>query len=71
MQARLRSGEVPEVIPYPNEVRFRNVYREGATNRPPRRPAAPRLQPMSDLPDGYDDGHGRRVPFGRFSIDSD
>jgi isocitrate dehydrogenase kinase/phosphatase len=72
IQRRLRSGEVPEVIPYPKDLRFRNLYAEGEPVRPPRRPAAPRLQPMSDLPDGYDDGAaGRRIPYGRFSIESD
>ncbi|MDE3009828.1 MAG: bifunctional isocitrate dehydrogenase kinase/phosphatase [Pseudomonadota bacterium] len=71
VQARLKSGDVPEVIPYPGELRFRNVYGEGAAHRPPRRPAAPRLQPMSDLPEGYEDAAARRAPYGRFSIESD
>lgn len=71
VQAKLQSGEVPEVIPYPRELRFAHVYGDGLMHRPVRRAAAPRLQPMSDLPDGYEEGSGRRAPYGRFSIDSD
>ncbi len=72
IQQMLRSGDVPEVIPYPKALRFAQVYGAGRPRHAPLRARAPRLQPMSDLPEGYDDGvAGRRAPFGRFSIDSD
>lgn len=73
IQTSLQSGEVPEVIPYPEEIRFRNVFgsHRVAPTRPTRFLATPQTQAMSDQPDGYDDGQGRRVPFGRFSIDTD
>ncbi len=73
IQKRLESGDIPEVIPYPKTVRFAHLYGAGRPHQAPVRLRAPRLQPMSDLPEGYDDGAptGRRAPFGRFSIDSD
>jgi len=73
VQSSLQSGDVPEVIPYPKSIRFRNVYE---TERPPsvrqaRPPLSAKPPAMSDQPDGYDDGQGRPAPFGRFSIDTD
>jgi isocitrate dehydrogenase kinase/phosphatase len=73
IQTSLQSGDVPEVIPYPENIRFRNAYATERSNhiRHTRLAQAYRYPAMSDHPDGYDDGQGRSAPFGRFSIDTD
>ncbi len=73
IQSSLQSGEVPEVIPYPENIRFRNRYATelAAPLRQLRNAESPKHQTMSNNPEGYDDGQGRPAPFGRFSIDTD
>lgn len=65
IQSELNSGRLPEVIPYPESIRFETLF---ATTPPKKRNSKSKPQDTRRIYEGKTLG---KIPFGRFSVEPD